>query len=153
MSNTTGTTMIGTAMAPTDALSLEAYVLRYDAAVALCDDEAVLAVLADVLPDDAEGNADTTDDATLPQLADTLAQHVGYLAHWRTPAPTITGDDGPLGWSALAWSTRRDRMATAADKAAFPYLFNARGVRADINKEGRHGTQAFNAARKRLAKS
>lgn len=141
-------------LVPHEAMTLkeseEAYWHRYDAAVALCDDADVLAVLADVLPDDADGNPyDPTDDGTLPELADTLAQHVGYLAHWRTPAPTITGDDGDKGWCALAWSKRRDRMATAADKAAFPWLWNKAGTRVDVNGRTK---AAYNAARKRIAK-
>ena len=38
----------------------------------------------------------------------------------------------------------------AVDKAAFPYLYKHNGQRADVNKAGRHGTQAYNAARKRI---
>ena len=104
----------------------------------------VLAVLMDTI--DADGEAfDTTDYPTMPQLVDTMNAHVEWLAHWREPAMMLWHDDGPRGWDALKFHQRNARLAQATDKAAMPWLWNAKGQRVDLSS-----TRSFNAARGRM---
>jgi hypothetical protein len=123
--------------------------------------QAILDVLAD---DIAITGDDGHDGQPLPQLVDSLQYCVRDAAHWRTDLTDVTlwGDERPAavahaapvvqtmttGFSADAMAARDRKLAKAQDKAAFPYLYNAAGVKP--NYDGRQWRNAMAQARKRM---
>lgn len=125
--------------------------------------EAILAVLAESEPEPAGAEHEEFGQGTLPQLVNALQFHVGFTARWRTeretlwqgerPATLSTSDrtaEGPrFGFDALAFAEAHEKRERAIDRAAFPFLFDAKGRKRDF--EGRQAKANMAKARAAIA--